>query len=153
MAKSEFVYVTFIRTTIEKVWDALREPEFTRQFWFETVQDCDWTKGSSWTLKFADGRIADTGEVLEIDPPRKLVLKWRNELYEDRKAEGYSRMTYDLKQMGEVVRLKVTHVMDVGDSTFIKGVSGGWPIILASLKSLLETGAPITVTRETLKMK
>ena len=151
MAKSEFVYVTFIRTTIESLWNALREPEFTRQFWFETVQECEWKKGSPWSIKFADGRLADSGEVVEIDPPRKLVLKWRNELFPEMTAEGYSRMTYALEQQGEVVKLTLKHEMDVSESTFIKGVSGGWPIILASLKSLLETGKSIEMTQHSPK--
>jgi uncharacterized protein YndB with AHSA1/START domain len=151
MAKSEFVYVTFIRTTMEKLWNALREPEFTRQFWFDTVQECEWKKGSTWNIKFGDGRLADSGEVVEIDSPRKLVLKWRNELFPELKAEGYSRMKYELEEQGETVKLTLTHEMDVSESTFIEKVSGGWPIILASLKSLLETGKPLQMTRQSPK--
>jgi len=78
MAESKFVYVTFIRTTPAKLWKALRDPEFTRQYWMGTTQQSDWKKGSGWKLVFADGRIADTGEVLEIKPYKRLVLKWRN---------------------------------------------------------------------------
>jgi len=151
MAESQFVYVTFIRTTPEKLWQALTEPEFTRQFWFDTVQECAWKKGSTWNIKFADGRVADSGEVVEIDPPRKLVLKWRNELFQEMTAEGYSRMTYEIEQQGETMKLTLTHVMDKSESTFIKAVTGGWPIILSSLKSLLETGKAIEVTRHSPK--
>ena len=74
MAESEFVYVTYIRTTPEKLWRALTEPEFTRKFWVDTVQECEWKAGASWKLMAPDGRVADAGEVLEIDPPRRLVL-------------------------------------------------------------------------------
>jgi uncharacterized protein YndB with AHSA1/START domain len=74
-AESEFVYVTFIRTTPEKLWRALMEPEFTRRYWFGTVQECEWKPGSPWKIKFSNGRVGDSGEVVEIDPPRKLVLK------------------------------------------------------------------------------
>lgn len=147
MAESQFVYVTFIRTTMEKLWNALREPEFTRQFWFGTTQECEWKPGAQWNIKFADGRVADTGEVVEIDPPRRLVLKWRNELFPEMTAEGYSRMTYELEQQGDTVKLVLTHVMEKSDSKFIKAVSTGWPIILSSLKSLLETGKPLDETR------
>lgn len=76
MAESEFVYVTYIRTTPEKLWRALTEPEFTRKFWVATAQECDWKVGSTWKLVVPDGRVADTGEVVAIDPPRKLVLTW-----------------------------------------------------------------------------
>jgi uncharacterized protein YndB with AHSA1/START domain len=89
---------------------------------------------------FQDGRVADSGEVLEIDPPRRLVLKWRNEFMPEMKADGYSRCTFDIEQAGEAVKLTIFHEIDKTGSKFIAGVSEGWPKILASLKSLLETG-------------
>jgi uncharacterized protein YndB with AHSA1/START domain len=140
MDKSEFVYVTYIRTTPEKLWRALTEPEFTRKFWVATVQECDWKVRSPWKLVVPDGRIADDGEVLEIDPPRKLVITWQNHLFPELTAEGFSRMTYELEPMGSSVKLTVTHMMERKDSKLVKAVSNGWPNILASLKSLLETG-------------
>jgi uncharacterized protein YndB with AHSA1/START domain len=140
MDRSEFVYVTYIRTTLEKLWRALIEPEFTRKFWVGTVQECDWTVGSTWKLVVPDGRVADDGEVVEIDPPRKLVLTWQHHLFPELTAEGFSRMTYDLEPIGSSVKLTVTHTMDRKDSKLVKAVSNGWPNILASLKSLLETG-------------
>jgi len=140
MDKSEFVYVTYIRTTPEKLWRALTEPEFTRKFWVATVQECDWKVGSPWKLVVPDGRVADTGEVVEIDPPRKLVLTWQHQLFPELTAEGFSRLTYDLEPMGSSVKLTVTHTIDRKDSKLVKAVSNGWPNILASLKSLLETG-------------
>jgi uncharacterized protein YndB with AHSA1/START domain len=148
MADSEFVYVTYIRTTPEKLWQALTEPEFTRKFWVGTVQDCAWKPGASWKLKTPDGRIADEGEVAEIDPPHKLVLSWSHHLFAEMKEEGFSRMTYLLEPTGGVVKLTVTHTMDRPSSKLIKGVSNGWPHILASLKSLLETGEPLEGTSE-----
>jgi uncharacterized protein YndB with AHSA1/START domain len=146
MAKSEFMYVTFIRTTPEELWKALLEPEFTRQYWMGTVQQCDWTVGSTWKRVFEDGRMTDSGEVVEIDPPRKLVLTWKHELFPDMIGEGYSRMTYELQPKGEMVKLTLVHAIDKPESKLIKGVSGGWPIILSSLKSFLETGAPLEGT-------
>src|SRR5580698_6093937 len=112
MAGSRFVYVTYIRTTPEKLWQALIDPDFTRQYWCETVQECDWMPGASWRIMIPDGRVADSGEVLEIDRPRRLVLRWRNEFKPELRAEGYSRMTYDLEQQGETVKLTVTHEID-----------------------------------------
>jgi uncharacterized protein YndB with AHSA1/START domain len=147
MAESQFVYVTYIRTTPEKLWQALTEPEFTRKFWMGTTQESDWRPGSSWRLIFPDGMLADSGEILEFDPPEKLVLKWRNELFPEMTAEGYSRMTYTIEQQNETVKFTVTHLMEKGESKFIQAVSNGWPIILSSLKSLLETGESIVMTR------
>jgi uncharacterized protein YndB with AHSA1/START domain len=146
MPESEFVYVTYIRTTPEKLWQALTQPEFTRKFWVDTVQECDWKQGASWKLTVPDGRVADAGEVVEIDPPRKLVLTWQNHLFPDANAEGFSRLTYLLEQTGSVVKLTVTHTMDKKGSTLIGKVSNGWPHLLASLKSLLETGEPLEGT-------
>jgi uncharacterized protein YndB with AHSA1/START domain len=147
MAESRFVYVTYIRTTPEKLWRALLAPEFTRQFWCDTWQESEWKPGASWRLMIPDGRVGDSGEVVEIEPGRRLVLKWRNELLPELHAEGYSRMTYELEQKGESVKLTVIHEMDTPGSKFIEGVSNGWPHILSSLKSLLETGESLEETR------
>ena len=146
MAESEFVYVTYIRTTPEKLWQALTEPEFTRKFWVDTVQECEWKPGATWTLRAPDGRAADTGEVVEIDRPRKLVLTWQNHLFPEMEAEGFSRMTYLLEATGEVVKLTLTHTMEKKNSVTISKVSNGWPHLLASLKSLLETGESLPGT-------
>jgi uncharacterized protein YndB with AHSA1/START domain len=140
MTNSEFMYVTYIRTTPEQLWSALTNVEFMKQYWFGMHCECDWKVGSSWKLVFADGRIADAGEVVEVDPPKRLVLKWRNEWNPEMKAEGYSRCTFDLEPMTGAVKLTVTHAMDRAQSKFVGAVSGGWPKILSNLKSLLETG-------------
>ncbi len=147
MAESRFVYVTYIRTTPEKLWQALTDPEFTRQIWCETWQDCEWKPGASWKLMIPDGRIGDSGEVLEIEPGKRLVLSWRNEFIPALREEGYSRMTYELEPQGESVKLTLIHEMDKPGSKLIEGVSTGWPPILSSLKSLLETGQSLEATR------
>jgi uncharacterized protein YndB with AHSA1/START domain len=148
MGKSTFAYVTYIRTTPEKLWQALIDPEFARQYWVETWQDCAWSKGAAWKLMIPDGRVGDAGEVLEIDPPRKLVLSWRNEFMPDLKAEGYSRMTYTLEPQGDAVKRAILHEIDVDKSKLIDGTSSGWPGIMASLKTLLETGESLEFTRK-----
>jgi uncharacterized protein YndB with AHSA1/START domain len=147
MAKSRFVYVTYIRTTPEKLWRALLEPEFTRRFWCETAQQSEWKPGASWRLMAPDGRVGDSGTILEIDPHRRLVLSWRNELFPAVRAEGFSRLSYELEEQGEAVKLTVIHEIDKSDSKLIESTSGGWPLILASLKSLLETGEALEATR------
>ena len=146
-AKSSFVYVTYIRTTPEKLWRALTEPEFTRQYWCETTQECEWKPGASWRSMIPDGRVGDSGEVLEIEPHKRLVLSWRNEFVPEMRAEGYSRLTYLLEPQGDMVKLTLMHEIDVPKAKFIDAVSGGWPVILASLKSLLETGESLEATR------
>jgi uncharacterized protein YndB with AHSA1/START domain len=135
-----FVYVTFIRTTAERLWTALTSPEFMKQYWFGMHFKTDWKRGSTWQLVFADGKIADGGEIAEIDPPKRLVLTWRNEWKPEFNAEGYSRCTMELEPLEGAVKLSITHVMDHADSKFIQAVAGGWPRILSNLKSLQETG-------------
>jgi uncharacterized protein YndB with AHSA1/START domain len=147
MAESQFVYVTYIRTTAEKLWRTLTEPEFTRRFWHDTIQECEWKPGATWRIVTPDGRTADSGEVVEIEPYRRLVLTWLHHLHPEAKAEGYSRLTYTLEEKGDVVKLTVLHEMNKSGSILIKAISGGWPMILASLKSLLETGEPLEATR------
>jgi uncharacterized protein YndB with AHSA1/START domain len=137
---SRFLYVTFIRTTEAKLWEALTKPEFIRQYWFGSHADCAWTKGASWTLISADGKTTDSGEILEVDPPKKLVIKWQNQWRPELHDEGFSRATFELHAQGDTVKLTVTHEIDKTPSKFIDAVSGGWPAVLSSLKSLLETG-------------
>ena len=139
-AESTFVYVTYIRTTPEKLWAALTNSDFIKRYWFGMHVETDFRPGSPWRLVFADGRVADSGEILEADPPRRLVIKWRNQWKPEMNAEGFSRCTMELEPMNGAVKLTVTHGMDRAQSAFIGAVSGGWPRILSNLKSLLETG-------------
>jgi len=139
-ATTKFVYVTFIRTTPDQLWSALTEPEFIKQYWFGMHIESDWKPGSPWELAFTDGRVADFGEIIEFDPPKRLVLKWHNEWNPEMKAEGYGRCTMELEPLDGAVKLSITHEMARPQSKFIQAVSGGWPRILSNLKSLLETG-------------
>jgi uncharacterized protein YndB with AHSA1/START domain len=147
MADSRFIYVIYIRTTPEKLWQALIEPEFTRRVWCETYQESAWKPGAPWRVMTPDGRVGDSGEIVEIDPPRRLVLTWRNELFPEVRAEGYSRLTYELESQGESVKLTLIHEMEKPGSKLIESTSAGWPVILSSLKSLLETGESLEATR------
>ncbi len=138
--RSTFVYVTYIRTTPERLWVALTDPQFVRQYWFGTTVECAWKKGSAWRMLGADGSLMDTGEILEIDPPRRMVIRWRNEWKPELKSEGPSRCTIELEPVDAAVKLTITHEMDRPDSKFITAVTEGWPRLLSNLKSLLETG-------------
>jgi uncharacterized protein YndB with AHSA1/START domain len=151
MNKPAFVYVTFIRTTSERLWSALTTPEFMRQYWFGMHCESDWKPGSPWKLVFADGRIADAGEIVEANPPQRLVIKWRNEWNAEMKAEGHSLCTFEIEAVPDAephaVKLSITHGIERPESKFIEAVSGGWPRIISNLKSLLETGSVMLPTK------
>ena len=144
---SSFVYVTFIRTTPDQLWTALTEREFVEKYWFGAHLVSDWKTGSPWKIIMKDGRVADTGELLEVDPPRRMVIKWRNEFMPELKAEGYSRCVMEIEQMGEACKLTISHSIEKDHSKFVEAVSGGWPRILSNLKSLLETGSVVMTSR------
>ncbi|MBS0380006.1 MAG: SRPBCC family protein [Proteobacteria bacterium] len=138
--RNTYVYVTYIRTTPERLWEALTSADWMRKYWFGIHAESTFTAGAPWKLVFADGRTADTGEVLEADPPRRLVLKWRNEFREELKAEGYSRCVMELVPEAGAVRLTITHSIARPGVRFVEAISGGWPKVISNLKSLLETG-------------
>jgi uncharacterized protein YndB with AHSA1/START domain len=142
-----FVYVSYIRTTPAKLWDALTQPEFTRQYWMGFSHDTTWEPGAAWTLRSPDGSVADTGQVVEYDRPRRLILSWRNERVPELREEGYSRCTFELEPFGELVRLTITHEMDEPETKFLQAVSMGWPGIVSGLKTLLETGQALDVAK------
>ena len=147
MARSTFVYVTYIRTTPEKLWSALTDDaEFMKQYWFGMHCESQWIAGSSWKLVCGDGQVFDAGEIVEAEPTRRLVIRWQN-LKPELKAEGASLCTMELEPSGTAVKLSITHSIEREPSKLIEAVSGGWPKILSSLKSLLETGAPLEETR------
>jgi uncharacterized protein YndB with AHSA1/START domain len=143
MAKSTFVYVTYIRTTPDKLWAALTDAEFMKQYWFGMQCESQWTAGSPWKLVSSSGEVYDAGEIVEADPPRRLVIRWQNQFRPELKAEGPSLCTMELEPTGNAVKLSITHSIERETSKFIEAVSGGWPKIMSNLKSLLETGSAV----------
>jgi uncharacterized protein YndB with AHSA1/START domain len=143
---SKFVYVTYIRTTPAKLWEALTDPDFNRRYWFGIHCESEWRQGASWQMVASDGTVTDAGEILEAEPEKRLVIKWRNEFRPEMKAEGYTRCSFDIAPDGDTVKLTIIHQIDRDGSKTIEAVSGGWPMILSSLKSLLETGAALEIT-------
>jgi uncharacterized protein YndB with AHSA1/START domain len=141
MARSTFVYVTYIRTTPEKLWSALTEAEYMKQYWFGMRCESEWTAGSSWKLISTSGQIFDAGEIVEAEPPRRLVIRWQHQNKPELKAEGASQCTMELEPIGTAVKLSITHTIEREGSKLIEAVSGGWPKIMSNLKSLLETGS------------
>jgi uncharacterized protein YndB with AHSA1/START domain len=143
MARSTFVYVSYIRTTPEKLWSALTDGEFMKQYWFGTHCESEWTPGSSWKMVYPDGSITDAGKIVEAEPPRRLVIRWQNQIKPELKAEGESLCTMELEPSGTAVKLSITHTIEREPSTLIAAVSGGWPKVISNLKSLLETGSAV----------
>jgi uncharacterized protein YndB with AHSA1/START domain len=141
MARSTFVYVTYIRTTPQKLWSALTDMDFMKQYWFGMHCESPWTAGSPWKMVSGDGGITDAGEIVEAEPPRRLVIRWRHQKNPDLKAEGDSLCTMEMEPNGAAVKLSITHSIDREPSKLITAVSGGWPKIISNLKSLLETGS------------
>jgi uncharacterized protein YndB with AHSA1/START domain len=152
-----FVYTTYIKTSPERVWDALTQPAFTKRYWGVELTS-DWQAGSPVTWELEGIVMADPEQrVLESDPPRKLTYTWHTltpefierfggddpALVQRMSSEPRSQVTFDMEQTGEVVKLTVTHEAFVAGSAILDGVSQGWPPILSSLKSLLETGDPL----------
>ena len=140
MAKSTFVYTTFIRTTPQQLWSALTEPEFMKQYWFGMHCESEFTTGSPWKLVNDGGQVWDAGEIVEADPPRRLVIRWEHQMRPELKAEGASLCAMDLVPAGQAVRLTITHSIERDGSKLVEAVSDGWPKVLSNLKSLLETG-------------
>lgn len=144
MARSTFVYVSYIRTTPEKLWSALTEDvEFMKQYWFGVHCESQWTPGSSWKMLHPDGRILDAGSIVEAEPQKRLVIRWRHQDKPELQAEGDSLCTMELERLGEAVRLTITHTMEREPSKLIEAVTSGWPKVVSNLKSLLESGAAV----------
>jgi uncharacterized protein YndB with AHSA1/START domain len=141
MARSTFVYVTYIRTTPQKLWSALTDAAFMKQYWFGMHCESEWRTGSAWKLLSSAGEVFDAGEIVEADPPRRLVIRWQHQNKPELKAEGASLCTMELEPTAGAVKLSVTHTIERDASKLITAVSGGWPKILSNLKSLLETGS------------
>lgn len=141
--ESRFVYVTYIKTTPEKLWHALTNDEFSRQFWLGNHIKADWKQGGDWKIVRPDGSFADTGQIVEFKPMSRLAIRWQHEMTPELKAEGWSLCTMEIEPADEVLKLTITHSIEREQSKLIGAVSGGWPRILSNLKSVLETGAPI----------
>jgi uncharacterized protein YndB with AHSA1/START domain len=144
MRKPEFVYVTYIETTPEKLWEALTSSEFSRRYWFGTELKPDWKVGSPLALVM-NGTTTDTGEVLEAEPPRRLSYSFKHVLDDEMRNERPSRVVFTIEPHGNLVKLTLTHEGFAEDSKLLDGISKGWPAILSSLKSLLETGTALAI--------
>ncbi|MCO5130345.1 MAG: SRPBCC family protein [Xanthobacteraceae bacterium] len=145
MRKPEFLYVIYIETTPDTLWRALTDPAFTRRYWMNCELISDWKVGSPMTMT-RDGEVKNECVIRESDPPRRLAYDWVSVHDPEMKREKPSRVTYTLEPQGKLVRLTVTHENFTDGSKTLPSVSFGWPMVLSSLKSVLETGKPLDLT-------
>lgn len=155
MTKPSFVYVTYIATTPEKLWQALVDKDLMREWWVDPNAGCarvnvsDWKPGSGWEHQRADGSgIVDiVGKVVETTPPRRLALTWARPNDVDDESK-HSRVSFDIEPYSDgLVRLTVTHADLERDPKMLDGISGGWPTVLSNLKTFLETGRALPRSR------
>jgi uncharacterized protein YndB with AHSA1/START domain len=144
MNKPEFVYITYIETSPEKLWEALTNSEFSRRYWWDTSVVSDWKVGSPFSLVMK-GVTTDVGEILESDPPRRLSYTFQHVTAEAADKARPSRVSFNLEQHGKLVKLTLTHQDFADADRLLDGISKGWPAIMSSLKSLLELGKPLDV--------
>jgi uncharacterized protein YndB with AHSA1/START domain len=139
--KMEKIYEIYIKTTPKRLWEAITNPEMRRKYTFGAIVKSDWTPGSGYEAFGGEARIME-GENLEVDPPRRLVQSFRALWDENVKAEGTSRVTWEIRQVGDSCHLVVTH--DQLREGANNQLYGGWPMVLSGLKTLLETGELLT---------
>ena len=141
---TEFVYVTYIASTPEKIWKALTDADLSRKYWGNSNVS-DWKPGSSWKHVGGDsGKTMVVGEVVDATPPKRLVVTWAPPPEAANKA-NHSRVSFALEPVGDMVRLTVVHDRLQPGSEMLKGITEGWPRVLSSLKSFLESGRPLDV--------
>jgi len=151
MDKPTFVYVTYIETTAEKLWEALTRSEFTNQYWFGTEVESDWEVGSPVVFRRGGKEVSYDQTVLKSEPPRLLSYTWGSACCGQTK-EKPSRVTFEIESLGVTaeragkgVKLMVTHDDFPPGSTVFPGISKGWPAVLSGLKTLLETNSAMVI--------
>jgi uncharacterized protein YndB with AHSA1/START domain len=144
--RPRFVYVTYIHATADKVWQALTDGDFTSSYWGGLRITSDWNVGSPVQLLTPAGQAGAVGEVIEADFPTRLSYTFHLQISEDTRADAPSRVTFELQPLEVVTKLTLTHDHAAPGETF-SNTSNGWPALMSSMKSLIETGAPLPFTR------
>ncbi|MQA97662.1 MAG: metalloregulator ArsR/SmtB family transcription factor [Streptosporangiales bacterium] len=161
MDRPEFVYTTYIKTTPERLWQALTDPAFTQRYWGVAFAT-DWRTGAPMTWEENGHRVADPEQVvLEADPPRRLAYTWHTftpewaelhgigaDVLAEISREPRSRVSFSIEPLGGLVKLTVVHDGFAADSTVLEMISSGWPHLLSDLKTLLETGETLPALDE-----
>ena len=147
--KPATVYTIYIASTPEKVWQALTTAEFSRKYFFGNAVEVDLKIGGAYIVRPPDGSVHISGEVVECDPPRKLTITFNVNWPELIEKLGPTLVTYEIEPAGDAVRLTMTEAHDRPlDDDILSGGRSGWPAILSSLKSLLETGQALAIKME-----
>jgi uncharacterized protein YndB with AHSA1/START domain len=146
MKTPDYRYVTVIAATPEKVWKGLTTAEFTRQYWHSTRVRSDWQQGSKVEFLVENDAIGCEGVILEVEPPARLSYTWRFPQNPETANETPSRVTFILEPVTGGTQLTVIHDQFPDDSVMYQHVSAGWPLVIAGLKTLLETGAAVDFT-------
>ena len=142
----DYIYVTYIKTTPQKVWDALTVPEFTRAYWTH-ANISDWKPGSVWEHKTSEGRVLMHGKVVESNPPKRLSFTWLAPSADNAEKDP-ALAIFDIETVGDMVRLTVTHTRLPAGAGMALNVAKGWPRVLSSMKSWLETGMALDTWAE-----
>jgi uncharacterized protein YndB with AHSA1/START domain len=145
MEKPVHVYTVYIRATPERIWEGITNGDLTRRYFHETTFVAELTPGAPLEYRYADGRAAVTGEILEVDAPRLLSYTWRALYDPEMAAEPFSRVTWELTPMGETTKVELRHDRFEPGSPTYQSISQGWAPLLNSLKTLLETGQPLVL--------
>lgn len=143
MNKERFVYTLYIATTPEKLWAALTQGELTRQYWLhENISD--WREGSQWHHVATDEKrtVRITGTIIESVPAKSLIFSWREAAFADDPSRE-TRVTMTIEPVGSMVRFTVIHDDLIPEAEMTGKIRNGWPRVLSSLKSFLETGTPL----------
>ncbi|HEY1291503.1 MAG TPA: SRPBCC domain-containing protein [Chloroflexota bacterium] len=139
------VFQVYIRTTPEQLWRAITDPDFTQRYLHRTRVASSWRSGESVTY-WAGNEVAVDGSVLVADPPRRLVTTWSFRRRADLRDDPPSRVTWEIEPLGETCKLTLIHDRFPGETATFKSVGTGWPIVLSSLKSLMETGEALSIS-------
>jgi len=145
MNQTKHIYVVYIATTADKLWKAITDRELARQYWgHENVSD--WKVGSRWSHVAAEPARPEriVGKVIEVTPPTRLVMSWADPKDEADKSQ-HSRVTFDIEPLDDMVKLTVTHDELAAGSNMERGITKGWPLVLSSMKSFLETGKGLDI--------
>lgn len=145
MNQPKHVYEIYIRTTPEKLWEAITRPEMTRQYFYANDVESDWKVGSPVRHKAASGEVMLDGKVLEVVPRKKLVTTFCAMHDPQNAKDRPSRVTWEIEPRGEVCKLTLTHDDFDGITGTYKSVGPGWNPVLSGLKTLLETGKPLVI--------
>ena len=143
--RPKHVYEVYIRTTPEKLWQAITDASFTRQYFFQQAVESSWKVGGEYVHRAPDGAVKIEGKILEIEPPRRLVHTFACPYRDDTRNDRASRVTWTIERQGNVCKLTLVHDDFDGETATFNSVGKGWNPVLSGLKTLLETGSPLAL--------